>query len=261
MDENGLRLQYQKEGYLVLKGILRQVDLARLSALVEPIYQAWFKDNEALIFEHKMLNMHSLTRPEYFFDEVQNRARLFDAIAHPKLIEVADKVFGEGLYFHNTQLFFNPTNSARRPYWHRDMQYSPFSESDLMAELGNMLNLHFRIPFIKETGIELVPGTHQRWDNSEEGKVRLELDGHLNSDKLSGSKLITLDVGDVLIFNAQMLHRGNYALNSERKALDLCIGKYHKFTAPSLDKNCLPSTIEMKNIKHKKWYRSAYEVM
>jgi len=261
MDEEGLKEDYRKDGYFILKGILSQAEVTRLNALVEPIYRAWFRDNKDSIFEHKMLNMHSLTRAEYFVEDAQNRAKLFDAITHPKLTQVANKVFGEGLYFHNTQLFFNPSNPARQPYWHRDMQYSPVPESDLAAELESMLNLHFRIPFIKETGVELIPGTHHRWDTKTERNVRLELDGHENHEPLPGSKMIELEVGDVLVFNAQMLHRGNYALNPERKALDLCVGKYHKFTAPALEKACLPTPEELQKIQNKNWYQSAHDVV
>jgi len=32
---------------------------------------------------------------------------------------------------------------------------------------------------------------------------------------------IGLDVGDLLVFNAQMIHRGHYSNTTERKALDL----------------------------------------
>lgn len=260
-DERSLKEAYQKQGYLILKGMLSSNEIAHLSALVEPIYQAWFEENEALIFKHKLLNMHSLTKPDYFTEKPENRLALFNAIAHPKLIQVAQSVFGDGLYFHNTQLFFNPTNCERLPYWHRDMQYSPFSDVELEAVLESMINLHFRIPLIKETGIELIPGTHKRWDKILEKQVRLERDGHHNNEPLEDAILLELEVGDVLIFNAQMLHRGNYDLNLERKALDVCIGKYHEFTAPALEEACLPPLEELGEIKHNTWYQRALEVV
>tara|TARA_B110000285_G_C15090172_1_gene598614 strand:- start:1341 stop:1517 length:177 start_codon:yes stop_codon:yes gene_type:complete len=38
---------------------------------------------------------------------------------------------------------------------------------------------------------------------------------------LSDEHYFGLDVGDLLVFNAQMIHRGHYSNTTERKALDL----------------------------------------
>ena len=66
--------------------------------------------------------------------------------------------------------------------------------------------------------------------------------------------------GDVLIFNAQMIHRGNYALNPTRKAFDLCVGKYHPLTAGSLDGRVLPTLAELGRITNGHWYALAREI-
>lgn len=259
-DINNLTCQYQKHGFVILKNLFSEEDILQLNRLVEPIYQTWLKGNESIIFKQKLLNMHSLTRPEYFEGNADKRIAFFQAITSEKLTQLLDGVFGDELYFHNTQLFFNPTNPARLPYWHRDMQYSPIKDSEQQKEQHNMLSLHVRIPLIKETGIELIAGSHKRWDTELERKVRFELEGHKNSDTLTGSSLIELALGDVLVFNAQMLHRGNYTLNAERCALDLCIGKYHAFSASFLDKSCLPTEDEMDKIENGKWYQLAHKI-
>ena len=40
-------------------------------------------------------------------------------IIKPKLTENLETMFGADIHFHNTQLFFNPSNVERIPYWHR----------------------------------------------------------------------------------------------------------------------------------------------
>ena len=162
--------------------------------------------------------------------------------------------------FHNTQLFFNPANVECIPYWHRDMQYSPIEDSVQCAEQKEMLSLHIRIPFIAEKGVEIVTGTHKRWDTELERDVRFELNGHRNSESLPGSELIDLARGDILIFSAQMIHRGNYELNPARKAFDICVGKYHPLASGFLDPRVLPKDEEIDNIANNQWYRLAREI-
>ncbi len=137
------------------------------------------------------------------------------------------------------------------------MQYSPIPDSVQETEQNNMVSLHIRIPLVKEKGIEIIPGTHKRWDTELERNVRLELNGHNNNEKLPNAKLVDLNVGDILIFSSQMIHRGNYELNKSRKALDLCVGKHHHLTFGFFDDQVLPTEEEMKSIKNNKWYSCA----
>ena len=252
--------EYEDQGYFILRNFFNSQEISHLTALVGPIFLQWRDGKEAHIFEHKLLNMHSLTLAEYFEQSQTQRLAFFNVILPIKLTQYLDNVFGEGLYFHNTQLFFNPTNKARLPYWHRDMQYSPIADELQASELLNMLSLHVRIPLLDETGVELIPGSHKRWDTELERKVRFELDEYENSETLADSKLIALSQGDLLIFNAQMLHRGNYALNHERKALDLCIGKPHPLSIDLLDKSVLPTSQELTQLDNPSWFQAAYQL-
>ncbi|MEN3362906.1 MAG: hypothetical protein V7606_180, partial [Burkholderiales bacterium] len=185
----------------------------------------------------------------------------FECLAPEKLTEILERMFGSDIYFHNTQLFFNPSDSKKLPYWHRDLQYSPIDDATQAKEQRNMLSLHVRIPLIRETGVELIAGTHRRWDTELETDVRFERNGHRNSEELPGSELIELDPGDVLVFDAQMIHRGSYRLNETRKSLDLCVGKPHPFTSAYLDESVLPDEQEMNRIPNNLWYRRAKAVV
>lgn len=253
--------QYQKNGYVILRGFFNNADVLDLEHHADQSYRKWLNENELEIYSQMLVNMDSLTSPEYFKDLPKVRVAFFEAIASTKLVELLEAMFGSGIYFHNTQLFFNPSNNARLPYWHRDMQYSTISDEVQRAELHNMLSLHVRIPFVEETGVEVVNGSHARWDTDLEHNVRLELNGHSNSEALPNTTLIDLLPGDVLIFHAQMIHRGNYALNPTRKALDLCVGKYHPMTFSFFDAQVLPTKEEMNAIANNQWYSLASDLI
>ena len=249
--------QFEKHGYAILRNFFDNKEISVLSRHIDRIYQKWKQENEVLIFENKLVNMHSLTSRVYFQECPQQRIAFFELIAPEKLTGTLEKIFGPGIYFHNTQLFFNPSNFEQRPYWHRDMQYSSVEDSVQRDEQNSISSLHVRIPLIPERGVELVAGTHRRWDNAQERNVRLELNGHKNSEPLPDSHLVDLDPGDILIFDAQMIHRGNYELNPERKAFDLCVGKYHPLTSSFLDPQVLPTDKEIEQISNNGWYKLA----
>ena len=250
---------FARDGYLLVPGLLSGTAFRRLSEIVDRIYRAWRAENEAAVREHGMVNMHALTHARHFTDRSAERAELFDLLASEALVDLVETAAGPGIYFHDTQLFFNPADPDRRPSWHRDLQYSPLEESVQKAELGRLTSLHARIPLIPEAGLELVPGSHRRWDTEEERQVRLELEGRRSTEALPGAVLPELEPGDLLLFHAQMLHRGNYD-GENRKALDLCLGTPHPHTAPFLDPENLPSAEELRRIRNPGWYERALRV-
>lgn len=222
-----LRQHYEQNGYLILPQLLDANIIEQLRQLVIPIYQQWIKQNQHYDWFNQLVNMHSLTAPEYFLHTPEQRMQLFNLLTLPALVDVMTNVFGEGLYFHNTQLFFNPRDPLKHNYWHRDLQYSDVPDTQQQAIHEELTSLHVRIPLLDETGLELIPHSHKAWDTPLEHAVRFAKDGHAQHDDLPKSQLISLKQGDVLIFNAQMIHRGRYDFNTERFALDICIGKRH----------------------------------
>ncbi len=252
--------QYDEYGYAILRNFFSDLEIASIDKYVDRIYKKWMNENKTEIFNNKLVNMHSLTSLEHFEGLREERIKFFEAIASVKLTEVLENMFGSGIHFHNTQLFFNPSNKARFPYWHRDMQYSPIEDAVQRDEQHKMLSLHVRIPLLQEKGVEVVTGSHKRWDTELERNVRLELNGHKNSEPLPNAVLTNLVPGDVLIFNAQMIHRGNYELNPTRKALDLCVGKYHPLASAFIDERVLPKEEEMDSIANNQWYKLARKI-
>ena len=249
--------EYNELGYIVIRDFLNEAEITSIANHVDSIFSSWMNKHKLDVFEQQLVNMHSLTSQEYFEHSKEERIKFFNSITPLKLVQLIESIFGEEIYFHNTQLFFNPSNHKMRPYWHRDMQYSQIPDELQKAEQRNMTSLHIRIPLVKEKGVEVIPTSHKRWDTELERNVRLELNGHKNYEELPNGKLIALEVGDILIFSAQMIHRGNYKLNNSRKALDICIGKHHQLSSEFIDENVLPTNKEINLIHNNQWYNCA----
>jgi hypothetical protein len=158
-----VKKEYDDMGYVVVRNFLSDIEISSISKHVNGVFDSWMSSNKSEIFEHQLVNMHSLTKQEYFENNPEERVSFFNSISPVKLINLLELLFGSEIYFHNTQLFFNPLNSKRLPYWHRDMQYSSISDDKQKAEQKNMVSLHIRIPLVKEKGVEIIQGTHKRW--------------------------------------------------------------------------------------------------
>nr|WP_210413691.1 deoxygenase [Leptospira ilyithenensis] len=164
------------------------------------------------------MNSSYLTSLKYCKDR-DERIRFFRWISQKKLFSIAKKLIPTGPYFLNTQIFYNPKDNFKKPYWHRDVQYLGVSEEEQKKIIGKASVLHFRIPFLDDPGLDFIPGSHSRWDTEEERIVRLELDGHGNGEEIYGSKKVPHTKRDLLVFSAHLLHRGDYS--KERFSLDI----------------------------------------
>ncbi|MBU0911021.1 MAG: phytanoyl-CoA dioxygenase family protein [Gammaproteobacteria bacterium] len=206
---------YEKNGYLVLKSFFSETELYELRQVVSHFHEEWKLQN-AQFYAESAINSAYLTAEKYL--KASERESLFRFIGSGKLMTIVTSIMGDRPAFMNTQLFFDPVNKAQRNYWHRDTQYHLSIEQQQQALSGPKV-VHFRIPLFDEPGIELIPGSHQRWDSDEELYVRLEQNGRKNYNELSSGVAVPLNAGDLLIFSASMIHRGLYG--RDRLSLDI----------------------------------------
>jgi ectoine hydroxylase-related dioxygenase (phytanoyl-CoA dioxygenase family) len=157
-------------------------------------------------------------------------------------MKIVRAVLGDSVCFMNSQLFFNPINPEQKNYWHRDPQYHLTLEQQKQALCGPQV-IHFRVPLVDEIGLELVPSSHKRWDNPQQLNVRLEQNGAHNYDDLPDGKIIPLKAGDLLLFSANILHRGLYS--AERLSLDLLFCEPVTELLDFVRADCLPEQTDL----------------
>ena len=162
-------------------------------------------------------------------------------------MNVVDSVIANKPAFMNTQLFINPVNPQLKDFWHRDCQYDHDVEGQKTV-IHETQVVHLRVPLFDELGMELVPGTHKRWDSDEEFNVRQEEQGRVSSENLSSGKKIKLAAGDLLVFSADMIHRGLYGM--DRLALDILVFDSAANFADYVDDDCLPQLSMLDQIDH-----------
>jgi len=229
-----LKSNYDEQGYFVIRDYFTEAEISSLRNVVLKFHELWKKDNEKF-YKEEAFNSSLITGSEFLASD--DRVKLFNFISSKKIMEVVESVIPTKPSFMNTQLFFNPVNPKQKDFWHRDCQYDHEVEEQKKAILETQV-VHLRVPLFDELGMELVPGTHKRWDNEEEFNVRQEEKGRVSSEKLSTGKEIKLAAGDLLVFSADMIHRGLYGM--DRLALDILVFDPEGDFADYVDDDCLP---------------------
>lgn len=253
---------YEKDGFVLRRRLLSPESVARLVAIGQRVHAQWLQEHAEEARKHDLINSTGLTASRYFQPPFDSERRIFfDALADGALWDLLTAVFGDGFYFHGTQMFFNPLDGRRRPYWHRDLQYMSYDETRQRALLSELCNLHVRMPLRSERHFMLVPGSHARWDSELERDVRLESSGHHSWEELPSATVFDLEPGDTLIFSAHMLHRGTYDGNNGRLSLDLMLGKSHPSMPMTLELQELPTASELVGLRHPQWFARARKLL
>jgi ectoine hydroxylase-related dioxygenase (phytanoyl-CoA dioxygenase family) len=236
---------FQKHGYEHIPGVFPESTIAELEAVIVAHHAAWTKENRKF-YRDNAVNSAYLTKPGLLNDG--QRLHLFQFVGQLAQLKIARELLNENMCFMNTQLFFNPHNVQQHNYWHRDMQYTGLNEAEQKAVLYEKQILHFRIALRDEPGIELIPGTHARWDTPEEYSVRLEKESAREFDALPDSTTISMRRGDLLVFSANMIHRGLYGM--DRLALDVIFFSPLADLHDSVQVDNLPNQSMMPHIEH-----------
>lgn len=226
---------YQENGYVLKRQFFADAELDAVEPILRRFHSAWIEANRDH-YDHQAINSAYITHADAL--SAPDRQLLFKFIAADKLVSIARGIIPSGPAFMNTQLFFNPKNSDQKNYWHRDTQYRPDSVAVQKKMHGLQTVLHFRVPMADEPGIELVPESHQRWDDTQEFETRMAENGRTPSDDLPNGKILGLKRGDLLVFSAGMIHRGLYG--GDRFALDIIYSDADPDVLQFVDPKSLP---------------------
>jgi ectoine hydroxylase-related dioxygenase (phytanoyl-CoA dioxygenase family) len=247
--------RYEEQGYFVIRNCFTTPEIESLREVVLKFHQLWKKGNVEF-YKEVAFNSSLITGSEYLGSD--DRVKLFNFISSKKMMAIVDAVIKNNPAFMNTQLFFNPINPELKDFWHRDCQYDHDIDVQKVV-IHETQVVHLRVPLFDELGMELVPGTHKRWDSEEEFNVRQEEKGKLSNDPLSTGKQIKLAAGDLLVFSADMIHRGLYGM--DRLALDVLVFDSAGDFVDYVDPDCLPDSAMLEQIDDPRLFANTLELI
>jgi len=246
---------YQNEGFFKLEAFTHPNELTEITRVVERFHEGWQEANPDALASGA-INSAWLTAPNILGEA--DRSTLFAWLGSQRLNELLSTVLGSDYAFMNTQLFFDPLEANQRNYWHRDTQYDK-SPEEQKAALSDKEVIHCRLALKDEPGIELVPGSHRRWDTRQELETRLGQNGRKVYDALPDTQSLPLQAGDLLVFSANMIHRGLYG--KQRLALDSLFFQSDTRLGRYVRPDCLPSESQLKRLDCAKAFRESARLL
>lgn len=230
-------------GFLLIKNFLSESQLSDLERITKEFHQSWLTHHED-IYHKGAVNSAYLTSGEFLSEN--SRISLLKFVSSTKITTEAKRSLeADDIRFLNTQLFFNPLNSSQKNYWHRDIQYTgiPESEQRRIIEQQSPEVIHLRLALADENGLEFIPGTHKRWDSAQEYETRFQLNGKKCHEDLPAGQAVPLKRGDLLVFDANMIHRGLYG--KDRLALDILFCRPLPHIVKFIETKVLPKKEEL----------------
>lgn len=226
MCQKDIKNQWHEKGYFVLPRLFDLAHVTQLRSICDDILEQWRTSNR-LAASSTVNIMHHLTRIEYFKHAPTRLLALLEVISDERIISLLEQLTNRPLLFNNTQYLFNPMLGGRRlGEWHRDVQFGVLDEENEQVRMAKIIAIHLHLALLPDDSLEYVPGSQNRSDTLEEQQIRRGLHGKENtSPEMAGAVRISLNHGDVLVFNSWGLHRGRlYDPEKRRSVLDITYG-------------------------------------
>jgi Phytanoyl-CoA dioxygenase (PhyH) len=235
-DPEGL---WRTKGYVVSRAVVDASQAARLRDICDDVLEQWRRRDpqtgrpggrDATVMRH-------LNHPAYFSAGAPGLEEVLRLAAHPNLIELGRLILGEQPMFRCTSYFMNPLDTSLDGDWHRDSQYmtaDEASERAMLLEGGDSGDgVQLQVALVPSKDVELVPGSHLRYDTPAEYAIRRADGGRQNrSNHMPGALRISLGAGDAAAINSLGIHRGRYHTDKLRRTAMIT---YTKSSMPVFD--------------------------
>lgn len=222
---NRHQLEWNRRGFFVIRQLLTVRNQILLKQVCDRIFNQWLSESPNPTEAANFTNLAYLTEPRYFSHHPQELVWLLELMASETVFGPVQSVCDRELIFHNTQYFFEPATHTRDGDWHRDQQFDATDEAEEQRWMATTVGIHIHIALEPDDHLEIVPGTHARWDTPEERNIRKGLNGIArNALTMPGAVRVDLQPGDACVFNAWSIHRGRYVAGKPRRTFDVIYG-------------------------------------
>jgi ectoine hydroxylase-related dioxygenase (phytanoyl-CoA dioxygenase family) len=212
------RKRWRAHGYFVLQDFASAAEVADLRSSCDAVLEHQRRTSREA--GHSSTYIEGLLDPQRFAHEPERLQRMVDFFGSRRVCELVHDLASplEGpVWLKTLQYFHEPTTRDWDGDWHRDSQFG----RDPLLEQAYALTTtaaRFRVAFLPDDWLEVVPGTHARWDTDEELAIRKG--SARTSASMPGAVRITLAPGDACVFHAWTIHRATYRRSPLRRTLD-----------------------------------------
>jgi len=235
LNHQDIRNQFEKQGYTIIPKLFELEDLDHLKIICD---RSMARRRSEYLKTHTSFPKKNCSVPEqinHFSDRSEIINFLQNKIADERIVAILNCICDRQLLFHGLVYFFNPEELSWHGDWHRDGQINADNDEVEKSRIFSSDFIRIHLAFIADNNLEIVAGSHARWDTPQELEIRKELNGNSNySDLMPSATRINLQPGDAVIFDGYAIHRGNYFAERSRKTLAMLYSSPVDWEAPRL---------------------------
>jgi hypothetical protein len=216
--------QFWADGYLRVSGIFSasQIDGARravdrVRSLVDEApdqYKTRYTGRAGPVAD--TWGVDHLFAPELYQPEFA------DLLETDKVLDTACEVLlADRLRFWRGHAYWDPRRADYSLYWHRD-----YGEAGHYHPEGRPTHAHLNICLWNDSSLRIAPGSHRRPLTSQEDEYQRTK----STGVLPGEQVVHCSVGDLLLVNAHLLHRGSCQVGTRRGTLHVELQSYDEPT-------------------------------
>jgi ectoine hydroxylase-related dioxygenase (phytanoyl-CoA dioxygenase family) len=205
LSENQIN-QFNENGYLIIKNAIDNNLITRCLGAYERMREKCEKYSYLYYRKFSDIAVNDIYAIENIFHQDIFEEDIFESIMKSKVLEIAQILMGEKNIFLSLNRLHCTKNISHSGTWHRDGTASGIPrEIDEMLKENENLPIHVQatLPFFKENGFYIIPGSHKHSDN------------FIKTAEILGTKKILKDEtrleihpGDLMVFNPFIIHRG-----------------------------------------------------
>ncbi len=208
------REQYELAGYVVADDAVEPGVLPALREAARRV-KSKVRAESVHVFTHRAPGGEAWAIRGLFAPELGEPLFVEYLVSRP-VLEYAHAFLGDALRLGGILLYTNPLAVDYSFGWHRDMETPDGTEAEELAALNRpLLGLRWHLALVADCCLMVVPGSHHRSRTARERECLV----NRRHDAIPGQTVITLEPGQTVFWNGNLIHRGTMWRHVERFTL------------------------------------------
>lgn len=258
-DYQQIERQFSRQGYVIIPKLFEPERIVRLKIICDGVLHQWAKQSLNYKLKPNKKSLGGLTDFHRHGEHIDRLEYLLDTISDPKILFILRCVCKIQLIFNGTVYFFNPTESSWQGDWHRDGQINAPDDDVERHRIFNSAFIRVHIALLSDCFLEIVPGSHARWDSPKELEIRKGANKLADLAEMPSAR-ICLNPGDAVFFDGYSIHRGNYLADKPRRTLALLYGSPVDWFTPLPTCFAESRILDRLHLKNKVFFRRFVDV-
>lgn len=199
-------IQFQDRGYLIFKKAIEENAISKCLAAYERMRTKCEKYQYLHYRKFSDIAINDIYAIENIFHPDIYEQDIFETVMKSKVLEISQYLMNDKNVFLSLNRLHCTKNISHSGNWHRDGTTSGIPEDidEMLKENEkNPIHVQASLPFYKENGFYIIPGSHKYSENY------IKTREILGTKKILGSETrLVISPGDLIIFNPFIIHRG-----------------------------------------------------